>query len=295
MKTLRNASPIKVLWALLMLLFSLSIFIPILNIFAKSLSHPDFVHKLSSFAIFPEGFSTINYKVVLGRPIVMTSIVNSVIITILGTLLNLLLTGSAAYVLTRPNLAGKQIIMVFLIIMMIFEPGLVQEYFLVKHIGMLDKLAVMVLYKGVNVYYLIVLMRFFEEIPASILEAADIDGAGHIRKLFSIVIPLNRIALLTIGMFYGVYHWNEFFKSSIFLTSQQNTVLQVMLREFVINSETEIIVASSEILANSNVAQLDNGALKATTIVISMIPILLMYPLILKHYASGVMSGGVKE
>src|SRR5690606_1846474 len=115
--------------------------------------------------------------------------------------------------------------MYFFIIMMIFEPGIVQEYFLMKDIHLLDNLFAMVLYRSVNVYYLIVLMRFIEEVPKSIEEAAKIDGAGHLSLLFRIMLPLCKVPLITVGMFYAVYRWNEFFKSSIFLTSKNNTVL----------------------------------------------------------------------
>jgi len=185
--------------------------------------------------------------------------------------------------------------MYFFIIMMIFEPGIVQEYFLMKNIHLLDNLFSMVIYRGVNVYYLIILMRFMEEVPASIQEAARIDGAGHYNILFKIMIPLCRIPLITVGMFYAVFRWNEFFKSSIFLTSKNHTVLQVLLRQFVVNSDSQVIVGASNILANNNIAQLDNASLKAATIVVAGVPILLLYPIILKYYTNGVMSGGVKE
>ena len=223
------------------------------------------------------------------------SILNSLFITVAGVFLNIILTASAAYVLTRPGLVGKKVFMYFFIIMMIFEPGIVQEYFLMKNIHLLDNLFSMVIYRSVNVYYLIILMRFMEEVPASIQEAARIDGAGHFDILFKIMIPLSRIPLITVGMFYAVFRWNEFFKSSIFLTSKNHTVLQVLLRQFIVNSDSQVIVGAANILANNNIAQLDNASLKAATIVVAVVPILLLYPVILKYYTNGVMSGGVKE
>jgi len=266
-----------------------------LNILARSLSQPDLVHGLKGYDILSKGFSTVNYQVMLGQPIVIRSILNSLFITVAGVFLNIILTASAAYVLTRPGLVGKKVFMYFFIIMMIFEPGIVQEYFLMKNIHLLDNLFSMVIYRSVNVYYLIILMRFMEEVPASIQEAARIDGAGHFDVLFKIMIPLSRIPLITVGMFYAVFRWNEFFKSSIFLTSKNHTVLQVLLRQFVVNSDSQVIVGAANILANNNIAQLDNGSLKAATIVVAVVPILLLYPVILKYYANGVMSGGVKE
>lgn len=279
----------------MLVLISISMLVPLLNILAKSFSHPDLVHNLKGFDILPKGFSTVNYQVILSQPIVLRSILNSIFITVTGVAMNIVLTASAAYVLTRPGLVGKKVFMYFFIVMMIFEPGIIQEYFLMKDIHLLDNIFAMVLYKSVNVYYLIILMRFMENIPNSILEAAMIDGANHVSLLTRIMIPLCKVPLLTVGMFYGVFRWNEFFKSSIFLTSKKNTVLQVLLRQFVVQSDTQVIVGAANILANNNIAQLDNGSLKAATIVIAVVPILLLYPIILKYYTGDVLNGGVKQ
>ena len=110
-----------------------------------------------------------------------------------------------------------------------------------------------------------------------------------------IILPLSRIPLLTIGMFYAVARWNEFFKSSIFLSSRDNTVLQVLLRQFVVEGDTTALVGAADLMKKTNIAQLDFSSLKAATIVIAMVPILMLYPIILKHYTKGVMEGGIKE
>ncbi|MDR0267168.1 carbohydrate ABC transporter permease [Paenibacillus sp.] len=280
---------------LVLSLIALVMFIPVINIFARAFSHPDKVHELTGLSVIPKGFSLINFQVVLSNPIVGQAIGNSLFITIVGTCLSLFFTTITAYVLTRKNLVGKTPIMIFLIIIMIFEPGYVQEYFVMKDLHLLDSLWSMVVYRMVNVFYLVIMMRFIEEIPESLMEAAKIDGAGHMRVFVRIVLPLSRIPLLTIGMFYAIAKWNEFFKSSIFLSSPNKTVLQVLLRQFVVERDTSTLVGISELLKNSNVAQLDFNALKAATIVVAMVPILMLYPIILKYYTSGVVEGGVKE
>lgn len=285
----------KLVIGFIMVLMALTMLVPLLNILAKSLSDPAKVHLLKGYDILPKGFSTVNYQVILSQPVVLRSIFNSLFITIVGVAVNIVLTSSAAYALTRPKLVGKRPLMYFLIVMMIFEPGIIQEYLLMKDIHLLDSLMSMVIYKSVNVYYLIILMRFMEEIPSSIVEAATIDGAGHISILSKMVMPLCKAPLLTVGMFYAVFRWNEFFKSSIFLTSKNNTVLQVLLRQFVVDSDSQVIIGAANILANNNIAQLDNGSLKATTIVVAVLPILLLYPIILKYYTGDVLAGGVKQ
>ncbi|MFB6367032.1 carbohydrate ABC transporter permease [Paenibacillus elgii] len=285
----------KTLIGLLLTLLTLTMFVPIVNLFARALSHPDRVHQLKGYDLLPKGFSLINFQVVLGNPIVGKALMNSLFITVVGTGLCIFFTTIAAYVLTRKNLVGKTPIMIFLIVIMIFEPGIVQEYMVMKDLHLLDSLWSMVLYRMINVYYLIIMMRFLEEIPESLLEAARIDGAGHMTLFIRIVMPLARIPLLTIGMFYAIAKWNEFFKSSIFLSSRENTVLQVLLRQFVVERDTSTLVGAANLLQNNNIAQLDFSSLKAATIVIAMIPILMLYPIILKYYTSGVMDGGVKE
>ncbi|URN92984.1 MAG: carbohydrate ABC transporter permease [Candidatus Pristimantibacillus lignocellulolyticus] len=276
-------------------LLTLTMFVPIVNMFARAFSSPDRVHLLQGYEILPRGFSLIHFQVVLQNPIVSQALFNSLFITIVGTVSSIFLTTVTAYVLTRKNLVGKTPIMVFLIIIMIFEPGIIQEYMVMKDIALLDNLWAMVVYRLVNVYYLIIMMRFIEEIPESLIEAAKIDGAGHMKLFMRIVLPLARVPLMTIGMFYAVVKWNEFFKSSIFLSSKDNTVLQVMLRQFIVERDTSTLVGAAELLKNSGVAQLDFSALKAATIVIAIVPILMLYPIILKHYTGGVMEGGVKE
>lgn len=291
----RKLTVSKFLIGIILTLMTLTMFVPIVNLFAKAFSNPDKVHLLKGYDIIPKGLSLINFQVVLSNPIVGKALVNSLFITIVGTCLSVFFTTITAYVLTRKNLVGKTPMMIFLIIIMIFEPGYIQEYLVMKDLALLDNLWSMVIYRTINVYYLIIMMRFMEEIPDSLIEAAKIDGAGHMKLFMRIVFPLARIPVLTIGMFYAIARWNEFFKSSIFLSSRENTVLQVLLRQFIVERDTSALVGTAELLKNSNIAQLDFSALKAATIVVAMIPILMLYPIILRHYTSGVMEGGIKE
>lgn len=276
---------------LAMLLVALTMLIHILNLLAKSISTPASVPYMKGYQIWPSGFDLINYEIIFSNQVVWTALKNSLFITVVGVLVNVLVTTMMAYALTRPGLVGKKAIMVFLIIMMIFEPGIIQEYFVMKDLHLLDNLWSMVLYRSVSVYNVILLMRFFQETPEALLDAAKIDGAGHIRVLFSIFLPLNKIPILTIGMFYAVYRWNEFFHSSIFLSSRGNTVLQVFLRQFVVEGDTTALSA----LGTLDLSSINMSALRASTIIVTMVPILVLYPFILKYYTSGVMVGAVKE
>jgi putative aldouronate transport system permease protein len=152
-----------------------------------------------------------------------------------------------------------------------------------------------ILYKAVNVYYLIILMRFFEEVPPSLVEAAVVDGAGYGVVLRRIMIPLAMPALATLGLFYGVYHWNEYFRASIYLSDPMKYPLQLILRQFVVLDDTASLIGSGTLFSYDEAARLSYAALKSSTIVVAMLPVFVVYPLILRYYTKGVMEGGVKE
>lgn len=276
-------------------ILTLTMIVPLLNILAISLSDPSVSPSMSGLDIIPKKINLINYRVVLSHPVLLPSIFSSVFITVVGTLINIVLTVTAAYVLTRPNLVFKKVFMVFLIIMMLFDPGLVPEYLVIQKIGLMGSRWSVILVNAVNVYYLIILMRFFNEVPTEIIEAAKLDGCGHVKLLTSIVLPLTKAGVATITMFYAVVRWNEYFKASIYIGSANKTTLQVILRQFIVNDDMTSLIGAQNLLNYNELAKLDYAALKYATIVIAIIPILILYPLVLKYYASDVMAGGVKQ
>jgi putative aldouronate transport system permease protein len=292
MKKIRISS---VLIYTLLFVLTLTMIIPILHLLALSLTDPLKAHHIKGLAIIPSGFSLINYKVLFANPLITRSIFNSIFITVVGTLLNLVLTALAAYVLTRPRFVGKSFFMVFLILIMVFEPGMVPEYLLVKNLGLLNSFGSVILYKAVDVYYLIILMRFFEDIPDSIIEAARIDGAGHISIFARIILPLSKPALATMGLFYAVFHWNEFFRASIYLNDPKKWPLQLVLRQFVVERDNTTLLGVDKVLSYKQIANLDYTSLQAGTIILAIVPLIILYPLILKFYAKGALDGGVKD
>ncbi len=290
----RKFSVFQLVLSLFLFLLTLTMILPVLNIIARSLSDPLHSHEMGGLEIIPRGFSTINYEVVLGNEDFLRSIGNSFYVTIIGTILNVMLTTSAAYVLTRKNLVGKQAVMVFLVIMMLISPGLVPQYLVIRKLGLMGSQWSIILSAAVNVYYILICMRYFQEVPDSLCEAATIDGAGHLRILFNVVLPLTLPGMTTISMFYIVSRWNEYYHSSIYLASNRKKVpLQVILRTFVVSQETNTIGTGS--LSFTQINALDNVALQYACIVIAIVPILLVYPLVLKYYTKGIMGGGVKE
>ena len=283
-KTRKKFSPGQILLSLIMMLFVLTILVPLLNILARSVSDPAKSPLMKGLQVIPQGFSTLNYRIIFGHKVIVPSIINSLYITLVGTLINVLLTTAASYTLIHKNLVGRKAVMTFLIIMMLFDPGLVPEYLVIRKLGLIGSHWSIILVTAVNVYYLIIMMRYFEAIPQEMYEAARIDGAGHLRTLLSIVFPLAKAGIATITMFYAVARWNEYFK----------TTLQVVLRQFVVLSDTVNLIGSQNLAEYNEFARVDYSALKSATIVVAIIPILILYPLVLKYYTSDIMAGGVK-
>lgn len=288
-------SPSQIILTIFMVLIVLTMIVPLLNILAKSLSSPEMSVHFKGLEIFPKDIDFINYRVVFSHPVLMPALFNSIFVTVVGTIINMVLTISAAYVLTRPKLTLKRPLMVFFIFMMLFDPGMVPEYLVIKDIGLLGSKWSVILVTAVNVYYLIIMMRYFEKVPQSITEAATIDGCGHFRMLTGIVCPLSKAGIATITMFYAVVRWNEYFKASIYIMKAKDTVLQVILRQFVVLGDTVSMLGQQNIFNYNDLARLDYSALKSATIIVAIVPILLIYPIVLKYYAKDVMAGGIKE
>ena len=284
-------------WILMIFLtlLTLSMVLPLLHILARSLSDPAKSGSMSGLQIIPAGFSTINYEVIFSNKNVVPSIFNSIFITGIGTIINMLLTMLAAYVLTRPNLVGKRVFMAFFIVMMLFDPGIVPEYMIIRKLGLMGSRWSVILSQACNVYYLVIMMRYFESVPKSLCEAATIDGAGHLNILFHVMAPLSKAGIATLTMFYGVVRWNEYYRSGIYISSITEVPLQVILRKFVVDGDVTTLVGTQNLMDYNALAQLDYTALQYATIIVAIVPILLVYPLILKYYNKDVMAGGVKE
>lgn len=291
-KSRRRITPGQVILTGLMFLLALTMLVPIINIIANSFSDPAKSPYMSGLRVIPDGFSLLNYQIVLSNTTIVPALFNSIKITVIGTAINIMLTIMAAYALTRPRLMFKKAIMVFLIAMMLFDPGTVPEYLTIRDLGLMGSQWSVILVTAVSVYYLIIMMRYFQAVPAEISDSASIDGAGHLRLLFSIVLPLAKAGIATITMFYAVVRWNEYFRAGIYITKTSLTTLQVILRQYVVSNDTVTLIGDKNVGKYVNI--IDYNALKNATIVVAIVPILLLYPFVLKYYTKDVLAGGVK-
>lgn len=267
---------------------------PLLNLLALSFTAPENVAGFSGLTIFPDGFSLDVWLLLLQHPNVQRGMFNSIWMTATSVMIGVFFTALMAWGMSRPGLPGRRIIFMMVLITIVFEPGIIPDYFLMKRMGLLNTPWSVILYKAISAWYLIILIRFFEEIPKELLEAAELDGANPFQTFFMVVLPLAKPALATIALFYFVLHWNEFFRAMIYLNDQSKWPLQVVLRQFVIEGDKIAIVGATNANNNIGIAQINIRALKAGMIFITILPILAIYPLILKFFTKGTMSGAVK-
>jgi len=267
---------------------------PLLNLLALSLSDPSKVPGFSGLSVIPDGFSLDVWTLLLQHPYVQRGLFNSIWMTAASVTIGTVGTALMAWPLSRRELPLRRTIFIFVLITIVFEPGIIPDYFLMKQLGLLNNQWSVILYKAINAWYLIILVRFFEEIPEELIESAQLDGASQFRIFWSIVLPLARPALATIALFYLVFHWNEFFRSMIYLNDQSKWPLQVVLRQFVIGGDKVAIVGENAANNNIGIAQIDIRALKAGMILLTILPILAVYPLILRYFTKGTMVGAVK-
>ncbi len=267
---------------------------PMLNLLAVSLSDPTQIVGMDGLTILPRGLSTDVWSLLLTHPAVLRGIGNSAIITIGGTILNVICTALMAWALARKSLPGRRLIFLMVLVTIVFTPGIIPDYFVNRRLGLLNTYWSVIFYHLVDAWYLIILVRFFEEVPEELLEAAELDGANAFQTLWHVALPLARPALATISLFYFVFHWNEFFRAMIYLSDQTLWPLQVVLRQFVVEGDKLAIVGVTSSNEYTGASQINARALNAGMVLLTIVPILVVYPLILRFFTRGAMAGALK-
>ncbi|MEG0691906.1 MAG: carbohydrate ABC transporter permease [Oscillospiraceae bacterium] len=241
----------------------------------------------------PIGINFEGYSAVFNHKAVMRGFKNSFIYTLFGTAINVFLTLPAAYSMSRPDLKGKNYIMLFFMITMFVSGGLIPTYLVIKNLGMIDTIWALVIPGAVSIYNLIIAMTFFKNtIPDSLLEAAKMDGCSNTKFFLKIVLPLSSAIIAILVLYYGVGHWNSYFNAMIYLTSPEKFPLQLELRSILVKSamKQSMVKDLAELQRQQQLAEL----MKYSLIIISSVPILLVYPFIQKYFVKGVMIGSIK-
>jgi putative aldouronate transport system permease protein len=228
------------------------------------------------------------YKQLLTHPAFFSSLKNSAIILALGTTVNLILTIPIAYVLSIKGLPGRKFLNILVLIPFLFNPGLIPTYLVVTNLGLIDSYWAVILPGAISVYNVFVMRGFFEGIPEDFKEAARIDGAGEFYILSRIILPLSKPIILTIGLFYGVSHWNEFFAPLLYLNDSKLQPLPVLLRNILLAANV------NEYVDFDAMSAAPVQALKAASVILTTLPMVVVYPWIQKHFTKGTLVGGIK-
>lgn len=241
----------------------------------------------------PEGFSLAGFKMVLRTASIVTGYGNIILYVITGTALNILLTSTGAYVLSRKKLYIRRFLSLAIVFTMYLSGGLIPFYLTVRNLGLYNTRLALILPVAVNTWNLIVMRTSMSQVPDSLEEAAKIDGANDFVILFRVILPVIKSTVAVMVLFYAVQHWNSWFNAMIFLQDRSKYPLQLFLREILLSGSMTDIATGSTGEDVNNV--LTMNMLKYCTIVVSTLPILCIYPFLQKYFVKGVMIGSVKE
>lgn len=262
---------------------------PFLYIAFASFSEPTELMAFNGMLWKPLGFSVEAYKEVLKNKMVATTYMNTLLYVGSGTLLSVLLTSMGAFILSRDDFKIKKFINIVVVITMFFSGGLIPFYLTLRDLGFVNSRLIMILPTAIGTWNLMVMRTSFEGIPKSLEEAAYIDGASDLQVFIKIILPLSKSIIAVMVLFYGVGIWNSWFNASLFLKDRNLYPLQLYLREILIYSNTDSMMGGVE---TDRVAI--GETIKYTTIMVTTLPILLIYPFLQKYFVKGVMVGAVK-
>jgi putative aldouronate transport system permease protein len=271
---------------IILMLISASVIVPILLVVSTSLADDQQLVASGGYVLWPSHPTLIAYRTIFSGSFMLRALGVSAVITIVGTALALFVTITMAYATSRPILFGRPVLLAVLFTLL-FAPGLIPMFLMVKQLGLLDSIWSLILPGIFGAFNFVVMRSFFMNIPTEIIEAARIDGASDIKILVKIVLPLSKAVVAVVGLFYAVGFWNAFFNALLYINDQSKYPVQVILRNFVVQKGT---MADQLGVATSPPPQ----SIQMAIVVVALVPILLAYPFIQKHFSKGVITGAVK-
>ncbi|HEX2912454.1 MAG TPA: carbohydrate ABC transporter permease [Chloroflexia bacterium] len=227
------------------------------------------------------------YDYVLASGVVTRAVGVSLFVTIVGTIVNLLMTVTMAYGLSRRGVPGRGFILGLVAFTILFAPGIIPKYLVVKQFGLLDNLWALILPGAISAFNLVVMRNAFMSIPEELIESARLDGANDLRILWNFVLPLSGAVIAAIGLFYGVDHWNSFFEATLYINDPVNWPVQLVLRQFVLQGAVIQDVVVNQVPPPPITIQM-------AVVVLATIPILIVYPFLQKYFTKGVLTGSIK-
>lgn len=273
-----------------MVLLMIAMIYPMWYVLVASFSDAILLSAHEGLLIKPLGFTLDAYKLMAKNPMILRGYGNTLFVLAFGLVFNMVLTCIGAYVMSRKNVLFGRPIALMIIFTMYFSGGLIPFYLTVKQLGMENSLLSLIVPTAINTFNLIIMRTSFASIPESLEESARLDGAGHITVLARIVVPLSKATIAVIALYYAVGHWNSWFNAMIFLTERKLFPLQLVLREILIQNDTSSMTQMVNIGESSFIGE----TIKYAVIIVSVVPILCVYPFVQKYFVKGVMIGAVK-
>ncbi|MBD3948751.1 carbohydrate ABC transporter permease [Aerococcaceae bacterium zg-1292] len=274
---------------LLLSLFTLTIVVPLWNILVSSFASSQALAR-GNYVLFPKEWSFSNYVSVFNDKSIWKAFSISVLKTVIGVVTHVFFCAMMAFAMSKKELKGRKLYSAMGITTMFFSGGMIPTYLLFRQLGLLNSFWVYIIPALLSYYDVIILMNFFRNVPDSLEESAKIDGAGYWRIFLQIMLPLSKPALATIALFNGVNQWNDFMTAKIFVTNRELFPLQMKLYEIIVQSQTDTVKN-----IGTAVAQGTTRGIQLATIVVTTVPILIIYPLLQKYFISGMMVGAIKE
>ena len=273
------------------LLVIIIVLVPLIFVVSASFSDPELVLKGKVF-LFPKGITLEPYKMVFQNKDIWQGYRNTIFYTIAGTSISVILTVLAAYPLSRKEMAGRKYFMLIILFTMYFNGGLIPTYLLVRNLGLYDRVWALLIPSAISTFNLIVAKTFFESnIPDEMYESAKLDGCGNIRMLISVGLPLSKAIIAILVLYYAVDQWNSYFNALIYLNNEKLYPLQIILRNILLLGQTEQLGTNA--VGMGEKIKMAEG-IKYSVIIISSVPILMVYPFVQKYFVKGVMIGSIK-
>lgn len=272
-------------------LMALSMLYPFWYLFAVSLADAEKV-ALSKVYVWPSAVSFTSYANVLGTVYIYYSFGMTVLRTLLGTAIALFLGYNMAYVLSKRYFPHRGFWTGLMVFTMFFSGGLIPEYLLIRDLGLIDSVFSLVLPMAISAYNIVIMRNFLMSLPDSLEESARLDGANDIVILYRIILPLSLPIIATIGLWTAVSHWNAWFDAMIYIRTTEKQVLQMVLRRVVLLGDASLVPLSGEQVTTT--VQMNTETIKAATVMVATVPILVVYPFIQKYFVKGIMIGSLK-
>lgn len=279
---------------ILIVLLMICIFLyPLLNMLSISISSDSHVLR-ADVTFYPKGFSIVAYDLIFSNKIIWNSIVNSIFVASVGCITSIVALSITAYPLAFGEFWGKKFYNIFILFTMWFSGGIIPTFMTIRWLGLTNSLWSLIINGLVTAYYVLIVRSFFVSMPSSVVESARIDGANDYRILFQLIIPLSKPVLATVALWIIVDHWNDYLNPLLFISSRDKYPLQLVLKEVVLESQSSMYGLSAAVSTTDNGVAAIGQQTRNAALVVSMAPMMLVYPFLQRYFVSGIMLGAVK-